>query len=488
MDGETACHIASQVTLGAARASDLLARHCDRHRQWHRAINALVQPREEAAADARAVDARIASGGSAGPLAGVPMSVKECFAVRGLRTTLGIPSRREVVDVADADIVAHLKRAGAVVVGKANVPQAMFVHETDNPVWGRTCHPMRSDRSPGGSSGGDAALVAAGVVPLALGNDLAGSLRQPAHACGIAALVPRSVAVGTGGAFDTMPHLEVIRSRAGFLATRTADLRLALRATSRATPNAFPRTIPRVGWWDDAGPVPASPAVGRAVREAVDRLRAGGCDLVPLDPEPATEAAWLHLALLAADGGRDVRDLFGGSRPMPPVRRLLRLARLPRVVRPALALAARLAGRRLEAEALASTGPLDRTGFARLLARREALAGRIAELLADCDAVICPVAAVPAMPHGSAARLVLAAAPCLLANLLDLAAGTVPMTQVAADEQRGRVPSRDPVLREAAACDAGSRGLPIGVQVIAAPDRDEATVLDLMERLEASAA
>jgi fatty acid amide hydrolase len=91
---------------------------------------------------------------------------------------------------------------------------------------------------------------------------------------------------------------------------------------------------------------------------------------------------------------------------------------------------------------------------------------------------------VPALRHGTAARLILAAAPCLLANLLDLAAGAVPVTTVQPDEETGRAPSRDPVLRAAAATDRGSRGLPIGVQVIATPTRDEATVLRVMRLIE----
>jgi len=104
-------------------------------------------------------------------------------------------------------------------------------------------------------------------------------------------------------------------------------------------------------------------------------------------------------------------------------------------------------------------------------------------MVAGCDAVVCPVSALPALRHGTAAKLVLAAAPCLFANLLDLAAGTVPVTTVRADEER-RPPARDPVLRAAADCDRDSHGLPIGVQIVAAPSRGEATVLELMQRLE----
>lgn len=200
-------------------AEDVFTRQVARHQATHAAINALIQPRLPAAlCEAEAVTAAIASGRPAGPLAGVPMSVKECFPVRGLVTTLGIAARRTATDTTDAAIVTRLRAAGAVIIGKANVPQAMFLHETDNPVWGQTRHPTHPDRNPGGSSGGDAALVAAGVVPLAVGTDLAGSIRQPAHACGIAGIMPQSATLGNGGSFDTMPHLQLVRPRAGLLA------------------------------------------------------------------------------------------------------------------------------------------------------------------------------------------------------------------------------------------------------------------------------
>jgi fatty acid amide hydrolase len=488
---DSAVAIAAAIRDRQVAAVDVLAAHRARDEATHRQLNALVQRRDESDADARRIDAAaLRTGASAlGVLAGVPVSVKECFPVAGLWTTLGIESRRSVVDAADAPLVTSLKAAGAVIVGKANVPQAMYLHETDNPVWGRTNHPLKADRGPGGSSGGDAALVAAGVVPLAVGNDLAGSLRQPAHACGIATLMPRSSALGDGGAFDTMPHLTVVRPRAGFLAGSVADLVLAARATSVTVPGCEAVTDGhglRIGWWDDTGSVPASPAVIRGVAEAVTRLRAAGATVVPLDPAIAAEAAWLHLAILAADGGLHVRTLFGGSRPIPGVARLLRIAALPRPVRPLMASVARIAGRRLEAEAVAKTGPRDAAEVMSFAAARLDLASRFAALAATCDAIVCPVSAVPALRHGTAARLILAAAPCLLANLLDLAAGAVPITTVRPDEETGRQPSRDPVLRAAAATDRGSRGLPIGVQVIATPTRDEATVLRVMRLIEAA--
>lgn len=468
--------IVAGIGAGRLTAATVVRQAAARHETVHARLNAIVQPRFAAAADE-------ARDPAAGPLSGVPISVKDCFGVRGLRTTLGIPARSDCLDEADADLVTRLRAAGAIVVGKGNVPQAMYLHETDNPVWGRTHHPENITRGPGGSSGGDAAAVAAGVVPLAVGNDLAGSLRQPAHACGIATIMPRTSMLGGGGSFVTLPNLRGSRSRAGFLARSTDDLAIACRAASAAPVDAV--VVRRVGWWETAGPIPPSPAIRRAVAEAVGRLRAAGVETVPLDGRLADAAAWLHLAIISADGGADVRRLLGRDRPMPAVGRLLKLAGLPQAWRPLVATVARFAGRRIEAEGLRATGPRNEAAIADLLAARDALALEFAAAVAGCDAMLCPVSALPALRHGTAARLVLAAAPCLLANLLDLAAGAVPVTRVRSDEEAGRPWSPDPVLRAAAATDRGSRGLPVGVQVIAPPGGTEATVLATMRLIEA---
>lgn len=487
---ESAVRIAAAVAAGATRAEHVLGEHVARHGEWHAAVNALIQPRHAAAA----VEAARIGERPPGVLAGVPVSVKECFPVHGLVTSLGIESRRAARDEHDADIVGRLREAGAVIVGKSNVPQAMYLHETDNPVWGRTNHPQVRDRGPGGSSGGDAALVAAGVVPLAVGNDLAGSVRQPAHACGIAAILPRSSVLGSGGAFDTMPLFRAARPRCGFLARTVGDLELALQAVQGvpalpalhvpATERDRARPL-RVCWWVETGPLEPSPAVIRGVHVAVERLQRTGVETVQVEGRLAGEAMWLMLALLSADGGRQVRSLFAGTRPIRPVARLLRLAAMPAGARRGMAILARVCGRRLEADAVLRTGPRSAADVGSLVAARADLAVRLAEAFAPYDGLVCPVSALPALRHGTAARLLLAAAPCLLANLLDLPAGTVPVARVRPDEERGRRGSLDPVRRAAAWTDEASRGLPVGVQVIGGPGRAEATVLDLLRRIEA---
>lgn len=481
---ESATEIASAVQAGCAEPREVLAEHRRRFEQTRQQLNALIQPQHaEASAAAETIDRRQ-------PLAGVPVSIKECFGVRGLRTTLGIPARRDQIDQADAAIVSRLREVGGVVVGKSNVPQAMYLHETVNPVWGRTLHPEDPARSPGGSSGGDAALVAAGVVPLAIGNDLAGSVRQPAHACGVPAFLPSSARLGNGGSFDTLPSFDLIESRAGFLAGRVADLALAAEAFGVVLPRAAAAAAGlRIVVWETAGLVPPSPAVRRAVRAAAELLSRAGHQLDGAEESLAAEAAWLQFGLLSADGGADIRRLFAGGRPLPQIARLLRIAGLPRWSRPPLAMLLRCLGSRVEAAALGATGPRSPAGWAGLLDHRQSVAARVGQLRQRYDAILCPVSAVPAMRHGSAARLMAAAAPCLLANLVDLPAGVVPVTRVAESEQTGRSFSADGVERAAAATDRGSAGLPIGVQLIGLGEGPaaERTVLDLLAAIEAAA-
>lgn len=463
-----------------------LEAHVRRHAISHARLNALVQARHESAR----IEAR-AEAAHDGPLAGVTVSVKECFPVRGLKTTLGIPARRSIVDDDDAEIVVRLKHAGAILVGKANVPQAMYGFDSDNPVWGRTNHPDRPDRGPGGSSGGDAALVAAGVVSLGIGTDLAGSMRQPAHACGVCSILPRSSVIGDGGGFDTMPHLHVVRPRTGFIARHVSDLETVMAALDLSGRREPADARLRVGWWDESGPLEPSPAVRRAVHHATDGLRSAGIDVVELSASINDEAAWLHLAILSSDGGRSVRRLFAGCRPIPGVARSLGIARLPRGIRPALAAFARLVGRGIEADAVAATGPRSKIEFTQLIERRTRLADRIDAAWrstegAAVDAIVCPVFAVPAMRHDTASQLLIAAAPCFLANLLDLPAGVVPVTRVRPDETARRGSSRDPVVQAALLTDQGSEGLPVGVQVIALDGR-ESTVLTVMRWIEKTA-
>ncbi|RWF96648.1 MAG: amidase, partial [Mesorhizobium sp.] len=154
-------------------------------------LNAIVTLDEEAArAGAQAADMAVVRGEAVGPLNGVPVTLKDGHATAGMRTTIGLEAFSGHVPATDSTIAARLRKAGAVIIGKTNVPPRLRDLQTDNPIFGRTVNPWDVTRTPGGSSGGAAAAVAAGLVPLEIGSDAGGSIRMPAHLCGVYGFKP----------------------------------------------------------------------------------------------------------------------------------------------------------------------------------------------------------------------------------------------------------------------------------------------------------
>src|SRR5579885_2521020 len=193
------------------------------------ALNAAVQVMAESARkQAARADAQLAAGGPCGPLHGVPFSVKDSVDVEGTRCTAGTLGRRNAA-VADRDaaLVQRLRAAGGIPIAKTNLPDLLFSFETDNLIYGRTNNPYDLTRTPGGSSGGEAALIAACGSPLGLGSDCAGSVRVPAAFCGITSITPTAgrVPTTTGGQTG---DLHDPRTQIGLLARRVDDLCLAL--------------------------------------------------------------------------------------------------------------------------------------------------------------------------------------------------------------------------------------------------------------------
>ena len=195
------------------------------------ALNAVVQRREEGAiADARRADDALAPGENVGPRHGVPMTLKDCFETRGVITAVGTTGLAGHVPERDATVAARLRRAGAILLGKTNVPEILLRFATDNYVYGRTNNPYGLDRTPAGSSGGAAAIVAAGGAAFDIGSDAGGSVRVPAHFCGIAGLKATAGRVPRTGhiPFPEFGALEAL-FQLGPLARRVGDLLPILR-------------------------------------------------------------------------------------------------------------------------------------------------------------------------------------------------------------------------------------------------------------------
>jgi len=278
------------------------------------AINAVVEHRpDEVLARADALDAAMARGDAPGPLAGVPVTVKVNTDQRGYATTNGVTLQRDLIAEANSPVVDNLLRAGAVLLGRTNTPAFSLRWFTDNLLHGATRNPRNPSLTPGGSSGGAAAAVAAGIGHLAQGTDIAGSIRYPAYACGVHGLRPT---LGRIPAFNaTAPERTIggqLMAVSGPIARTVADLRLALLAM--AAPDV------RDPWWVPArfdGPatprraalcvrpdgLAVVPEVEAALRDAARRLEEAGWTVEEVgNTPPLRESADLQIRLWLADG------------------------------------------------------------------------------------------------------------------------------------------------------------------------------------------
>src|SRR3954452_23762936 len=231
----TATALARLVLERRASATEVVEAHLRRIEEVNPALNAVVVlDAERALARARDADAALARGERWGPLHGVPFTVKDNLSAAGLEMTIGAPERAGVVPQQDATVVARLREAGAILLGKTNCPPFGGGIETDNPVYGRTSNPFDLERTPGGSSGGEAAIIAACGSPCGLGTDSGASLRLPAHFCGLASIKPTAGRVPATGALDDLGQLGSLRdprTQIGPMARAVADVALLLRLT-----------------------------------------------------------------------------------------------------------------------------------------------------------------------------------------------------------------------------------------------------------------
>lgn len=378
---------------GGIGAEELLRLHWERSDRLNPVLNAIVdQDRDSALAAARHVDRIRAQGGRAGVLAGLPMTIKDSFAVAGMSACCGMPAMKDHRPAADAVAVARLRRAGAVIYGKTNVPYACGDHQSYNDVHGTTRNPWDPSRTPGGSSGGSAAALAAGLTALELGSDIGGSIRCPAHFCGVYGhkttygLLPGAGHLPPAPDPSRPPELSVI----GPLARDPGDLSLALdvlldlSGADGAAPLPVARHARladfRVGLWLDAYPLES--ACRAAILRFVDDLRHAGARIdegARPDIDPAKSSAVYLETLFGVLGSRmdeKARDAFvtlaRAAGPVPYAEALLRAVERPGHLDPAIRAA--------------------RAGL-----------GRAWRAFFDAyDVLICPVTATTAFPHDHA--------------------------------------------------------------------------------------
>lgn len=487
--------LAADLASGAVSAVDAVEAHIARIEAVDGAMQAVVWKRYAAArAEAADADRRRAAGEPLGPLHGLPITIKESFDLEGSPSTFGVTALRDSRADRDDRYVAALRRAGAIVLGKTNVSQLLLYLESDNPVYGMTRNPWDAARTPGGSSGGQAAIVAAGGSALGLGNDIGGSVRLPAAFCGIAGFKPTADRMPDLGRSSVPLGAQAIRSQVGVHGRSVADVALGMRVASGGdqpwdglAPLGDPASIDaaalRVGWFVDDERFPATPAARRAVREAAEALARRGARVTEWRPPDPAQIEALFFGVLGADRFTAGRRILGDSPRDPRIKQVEDLARLPRAV---VNLLLSATGRRRTQEVVRAVGPYDAATYWQRVEALLDLRERVLAALGDIDVVLSPAAALPPLRHGAAREVGAMGIYCCMYNVLGWPAGVVPWTRVRADEESDRPASKDPCFVAARDTERGAAGLPIAVQVAARPWRDH-VALAAMAALERDA-
>ena len=289
-----ATELAELIRTRKFSSVEVVQAHLDRIEATNSDINAIVTLADGALDAARAADEELAAGGKVGPLHGVPFTVKDGFDTAGVLTQRGSPIFAGRIPDTDATGVARLKRAGAILLAKTNLPEFSYWVESDNLLTGRTNNPWDLNRSAGGSSGGESAAIAAGMSPLGLGSDLSISVRGPAADTGIAAIKATHGRIPMTGFWPREPRRDW---HAGPMARTVRDLALAYSLLAgpdgadgfSVVPREFdaglgtsPDRPVRVGWLVDSGLGPVDAEVAATVRQAADALQGAGVRVEPV--------------------------------------------------------------------------------------------------------------------------------------------------------------------------------------------------------------
>jgi Asp-tRNA(Asn)/Glu-tRNA(Gln) amidotransferase A subunit family amidase len=425
---------------------EVVEAHLRRIEEVNPRLNAIVTLAPDALERAREAEHSVMRGGRGKDLLGVLFTVKDTIEVRGMPATSGMKAREGYAPGWDAPAVAFLKQAGAIVLGKTNTSELALDYTTDNPVFGRTNNPHDPARTPGGSSGGCAASVAARLTPLSLGSDLVGSIRIPAHFCGVAGLKPTSGRVSGIGHFPFMLGAFGRGASLGPLARTVEDLQLIFRVL---TGDAFElektdaeHSLSRAGeelsgvrasWYADDTGTPITAETRDAVMRAAASLQSAGLLVEESRPPGVERATELWLSLFSGETIEFVHSAYEGreTEAGPVARSLLER----------------------KAEAVETR----RESESRAWAERERLRAELLSWMETRPLLIAPVGAVPAFRHEEARRIEAggqsistfrAFSYAQAFNVFDLPAACVPAGRTRA-------------------------GLPIGVQIVGRPCEEE---------------
>lgn len=441
----SATQIATKIRQGEITPIQAVEAHIHRIELVNPQINAVVTPTfDTARAEAQSKTAYIEEHGTADlpPLFGVPVTIKDCWAVEGVRFTGGSWYLRDNIADFDAEAVQLLKNAGAIILGKTNLPDMCWMGETSNPIFGQTNNPHNLKHTAGGSSGGEGAIIAAGGSPLGLGSDIAGSVRIPAAANGCVSLKPTAGRIPAEDHVPRPPDEVLDWNTAGPLARYVEDLGTALSILSR-TPvqdygqislNQRPCTI-----YIENGQFPVHPSVTETVLMAMDTLQKAGMTTVRDDTLPLPEVLFNYAGIFRQHGNPEFKTALGGGKaynlPLEMLRHLFR--------------AGRISGR-----VLFFTWVIDYLGRQAKnmgLDNFDTLANlkqRILDTMGDGGVILCPLFITPPPKHGWTWRMRTNPVYSIMFNALGFPAVVLPIRY-------------------------NVYGLPLAVQIVARPDEDE---------------
>lgn len=315
----SAAKLAELMRTRACSPVEVVEAYLKRIDELNPQLNAIVTLAQDAVERAREAEAALMRGDEIGPLCGLPFTVKDTIETRGLRTTSGSLVRAEFVPKEDAAAVARLKSAGAILLGKTNPSEMALNYDAENPVFGRTNNPYDLSRTSGGSSGGEAAAISACLSPAGLGSDLMGSVRVPAHFCGIAGLKPTPRRVASAGHFPEINGLFSLGAVIGPMARRVEDLALLLQSLSahevKAEQERDEITLrgARVAWYADDGVAPVTEETRAAVEMAAHALAEAGFQVFESRPPGVEQAQDLWSRLFARAALIQLQKAYSGE-------------------------------------------------------------------------------------------------------------------------------------------------------------------------------
>jgi fatty acid amide hydrolase len=485
----TASEISQGLAAGTLRSTEVVQALRDRRRTVDASLNSFVSGCDDDMQAAEEADSARAQGATLGPLHGVPMTIKDSVNLCGYDSTMGIASRVGKPAREDSVLVAELRRQGAIFLGKTNVPQALLAQETDNPVFGVTKNPWDSSRTPGGSSGGESAAVAAGLSPIGIGTDIGGSIRIPAHFCGIVGFKPTLDRWSNRGSNTAIKGQEIVRAQIGCLSRSVADVKLLwdvvdIPRMAQADPLVCPlppSDLPdlrgmTIGFVDDDDFLPPSRSIQRAVGLARTALEEAGATIVSHWPVGSRDILATWLSAITSDNGQTLRKTIGPDAVTDAIKPSMNIIKIPAPLRRRLGGLLNTLGERRLGMLLDIVGEKTVTQLWELTQRRTEL--RTEEFdswkRSGIDALICPPHVVPAMRHGESGDFILSLGAMFRWTLLAFPAGVVPVTRVQAEETIGYDGGNDRIAKKAATILSGSQGMPVGVQVVAKPFCEEA--------------